>query len=100
MVAVVSYMVLSQENSRKTAFFGFSDGQPLTRSQFVKELRTVLAKAGIDAAKFAGHSSRIGAATTAATCGMPDYLIQILGRWESKAYTLYIRASQSVLRLV
>ena len=48
---------------------------------------------GIDheAEKFAGHSYRIEAATTAATCGMP---------WESSAYTFYTRTPPSVLCLV
>ena len=48
---------------------------------------------GIDheAEKFPGHSYRIGAATTAATCGMP---------WESSAYTFYTRTPPSVLCLV
>lgn len=97
MAAIVNYMVLPRGNARTTAFFGLSDGQPLTRTRFVKELCTALAKAGIDAAKFARHSFRIGAATTAATWGMPDSLIQTLGRWESMAYTLYIRTPPSVL---
>ena len=74
--AIVNYMVLPWENARTTAFFGFSDGQPLTRTQFVKELHTALTKAGIDATKFAGHSFIIGAATTAASWGMSDSLIQ------------------------
>ena len=54
----------------------YAQCQPLTRTQLVKELHTALAKAGIDATKFAGHSFRIGAATIAASCGMPDSLIQ------------------------
>ena len=83
--SIVNYMVLPRVNAKTTPFFGFSDGQPLTRTRFVMELRTALAKAGIDVTKFAGHSFRIGAATTAATCGMPDLLIQTLGRWESMA---------------
>ena len=95
--AIVNYMVLPRENSRTIAFFGFSDGQPLTRTRFVKELCTALAKAGIDVTKFAGHIFRIRAATTAVTCGMSDSLIQTMGRWESMAYTLYIRTPQSVL---
>ena len=95
--AIVNYMVLPRVNAKTTAFFGFSDSQPLTRTRFVMELRTALAKAGIDATKFAGHSFRIGAATTAATCGIPDLLIQTLRRWESMAYTLYIRTPPSVL---
>ena len=79
--AIVNYMVLPRENSTTSTFFGFSDGQPLTRTRFVKELRTALAKVGINAAQFAGHSFRIGAATTATACGVPDSLIQTLGRW-------------------
>ena len=48
---------------------------------------------GIDheAEKFAGHSYRIEAVTTAPTCGMP---------WESSAYTFYTRTPPSVLCLV
>ena len=34
---------------------------------------------------------RIGAATTAASCGVPDHLIITLGRWSSDAYQVYIR---------
>ena len=72
---IVKYVVLPRENARTTASFGFSDGQPLTRTRFVKELCTALVKAGIDAIRFAGHNFRIEAATIATTCGMPDSLI-------------------------
>ena len=83
-VAIVNYMILPRGQARTTAFFGFSDGRPLTRDLFVRELRTALTAVGIEAEKFAGHSFRIGAATTAATCGMPDSLIQTLGRWRAQ----------------
>ena len=52
---------------------------------------------GIDASAYAGHSFRIGAAMTAAACGLPESLIKTLSRWESSAYILYIRTSQSTL---
>ena len=32
-----------------------------------------------------------GAATTAAESGLPEYLIKKLGRWESNAFSLYVK---------
>jgi len=46
---------------------------------------------------YAGHSFRIGAATTAAQRGIQDSLIKTLGRWESSAYTVYIRTPRETL---
>ncbi|GLB44025.1 hypothetical protein LshimejAT787_1502090 [Lyophyllum shimeji] len=39
---------------------------------------------------FAGHSFRRGAASAAAAAGCSDYEIQLLGRWRSDPYKLYI----------
>ena len=47
-----------------------------------------------------GRFLTIGAATTAAQCGLQDALIKTLGRWESSAYTRYIRTSADTLRKV
>ena len=46
--------------------------------------------AGIDG-NFSSHSFCIGAATVAARNGVPDHLIEALGRWTSNAYQLYIK---------
>ena len=53
--------------------------------------------AGIDTTRYVGHSFRIGAATTAAACGIQDSLIKTLGRWESAAYMLYVRTPVETL---
>ena len=101
--AILGYMAQCRDTcrgNRKGPFFTFSDGHPLTRDKLVQELKTALKKAGIEADNYAGHSFRIGAATTAAAQGLPDSLIKTLGRWESAAYTLYIRTPQKTLRSV
>ena len=96
---VLSYMANPRPavSSASGPFFVFSDGRVLTRERFVKELRAALKAGGFRADDYAGHSFRIGAATTAASHGMPDSLIKTLGRWESAAYMLYIRTPHSVL---
>ena len=58
--------------------FHFHDGRPLTRERFVAKVRGALTAAGIEENKYAGHSFRIGTATTAAQCGIPDATIQLL----------------------
>ena len=98
--AILSYMALPKPKAGPppSPFFTFSDGSPLTRDRLVRELRAALRSAGVEADHYAGHSFRIGAATTAAAHGLPDSLIKTLGRWESAAYLLYIRTPQSTLR--
>ena len=87
--AILSYMVI--RGSLPGPFFMFEDKRPLTRDRFVGEMRKALEQAGVTAKQYSGHSFRIGAATTAASCGLQDSLIKTLGRWESAAYTVYIR---------
>ena len=50
-------------------------------------MREALRQAGVDASKFAGHSFRRGAATTALEKVISDATIKMLGRWRSEAYT-------------
>ena len=47
--------------------------------------------------EYAWHSFRIGAATTAGTCGLNDSSIQMLGRWSSSAYQVYIKTPRQQL---
>ena len=93
--ALLGYMVL--RGNRDGPMFLFANGDHLTRDRFVTQLRRALTTAGVDCRLYAGHSFRIGAATTASMCGIQDSLIKTLGRWESSAYTVYIRTSPSTL---
>ena len=80
--------------------FKLPNGNPLTRPAFVDKIREVLAHLGYPPHSYAGHSFRVGAATTAATVGIEDSLIQTLGRWRSSAYLLYVRIPGEQLRHV
>ena len=46
---------------------------------------------------YSSHSFRIGAATVAARNGVPDHLIQTLGRWSTNVYKSYIRTPVEAL---
>ena len=87
--AVLSFMVL--RGNSPGPLFRRSNGRFLTRQVFVSSLRAALVEAGYPAEKYAGHSFRIGAATTASRCGLQDALIKTLGRWESQAYQTYVQ---------
>ena len=93
--AVLAYMVL--RGATPGPFFFFADGSYLTRDRFVVSVRAALRMQGVDDSRYSGHSFLIGAATTAALRGLPDSLIKSLGRWESSAYTVYIRTPRETL---
>lgn len=76
--------------------FLLQSGLPLSRSLLTDWIRKIVHAAGVHG-NFASHSFRIGAATVAARNGVPDHLIQTLGRWSSNAYQLYIRTPTDVL---
>ena len=68
-----------------------------TKGQFVSEIRSILNMAGLPQHHYAGHSFRIGAATSAALAGVGDSTIQPLGRWYSAAFLQYIRMPREQL---
>ena len=87
--ALLNYLIV--RGSAPGLLFHFCDSTPLTKSKFTAKFRELLSLAGIDCANYAGHSFRIGAASTAAAKGIEDSLIQTLGRWKSSAYLAYVR---------
>ena len=64
--------------------------RPYTREHVVQTLHELAILSGLGYGAWNGHSFRRGAATWAATVGIPDAQIQILGRWRSDAYKAYI----------
>jgi hypothetical protein len=76
------------------------DSHPLLRDQFIAAVKAALQSAGLVNTLYSGHSFRIGAATSAASAGVPAHLIQAMGRWSLDAYLTYIRAPPQLLASV
>ena len=80
--------------------FTFQSGPFLTRGRLTNETRLLLSKGGLNSGEFAGHSFRIGAATTATSANLPPWLIKVFGRWSSDCFERYIKTPPSVLAQV
>ena len=93
--AVLNYMAI--RGTAQGPFFMTSTGQPLIKAAFIAKVRHALKEIGLPYECFAGHSFRIGAATTAAKLGLEDSLIRTLGRWNSDAFLSYIRTPREHL---
>ena len=95
--ALLAYLAI--RGRKPGPVFCMANGGYLTRDIFFREVRKALTAAGFDQSKYAGHSFRIGAATTAAAAAgsIEDSTIKTLGRWESSAYQLYVRLSREEL---
>ena len=93
--AVLGYIALRGDQSGP--FFLTTAKTPLSKPDFISKFRTVLGRLGLPAEDYAGHSFRIGAATSAALAGVEDSMIQLLGRWQSAAFLRYIKTPQERL---
>jgi len=101
LTAIKAYLALRESHGgarQSSALYVTNDGNPLTRTKFISNLKFVLQCLGLDESKFSGHSLRIGAATTCSKLRLEDHLIKTLGRWSSDCYTRYIRTAQSTIQ--
>ena len=92
--AMYSYLLAA---SPQGPLFSFQSSRYLTRSAVVHLLRDAAHYAGLPYKSLKGLSFRIGAASTAAAAGLPNWLIKVLGRWSSGCYQLYIHSPKNVL---
>ncbi len=79
--ALLAYLVVRGNNP--CFLFQFANGSLFIKPRFIANIRQLLGAEGIDPSRYAGHSFRIGAATTAGGRGVNDSVIQTLGRWQS-----------------
>ena len=70
---------LARRGDKPGVLFQWQEGTPLSKTRFVEAVRLALTAAHLPAQDYAGHSFRIGAATTAAMAGLEDSTIQSLG---------------------
>ena len=88
---------LSTANPSTGPIFKYKNGKPLSRTLFTEEIRNLLSLGGLEPKHYAGHSFRIGAATTAAAVNIPAWLIKTMGRWSSDCFERYIRTPKDTL---
>ena len=96
-VAALKALFDADPQPENAPLFHEDPNNALTRGFFIRTIRAALLSAGYDPAAFAGHSFRRGAASSAAVAGYSDYEIQLLGRWRSDAYKLYLEVDRSRL---
>jgi site-specific recombinase XerD len=97
-VALLNYISLRPQGHGPLLLH--NDQSPLTRQEFIVELKSAIQLLGLNQQLYSGHSFRIGAATSAASAGVPAHIIQTMGRWSSDAYLCYIRSSADELAKV
>lgn len=98
--AMVVYLNPRPLSSDSGPLFTYVSGGLLTREKLTRETRFLISKGGLNSREFAGHSFRIGAATTAASANIAPWLIKVLGRWSSDCFERYIKTPPSVLAQV
>ena len=93
--AVLGY--IESRGAQSGPFFLNSRKETLRKSTFITEIQQILENLSFPQHQYAGHSFRIGAATSAALAGVEDSTIQLLGRWRSAAFVRYVKTPQDRL---
>ena len=96
--AVLKYIAIHLPG--KGPLFVHKDSTPLMRESFVKGVKAALAAANINFQGYSGHSFRIGAVTAAAAAGVLVHTMNMVGRWTSHAYLLYVCTPRETLASV
>ena len=94
-LCAVRAMDLYLEGSQpRGTLFRFATSGALSQRHFNHLIKDLAQRVGIPVSRYSTHSFRIGAATTAAAAGIPDWKIKMLGRWLSDSYQTYVRTPE------
>ena len=96
--AVLAYIAIRGQDDEP--LFKLKNGRPLSCQLLVQKLRSTPSSAGVDCKRYAGHSFRIGAATTAIARGVSETTVQTLGRWASDSFKRYVRIPREDLAMI
>ena len=91
---LIAYM--NQHPVKSGPLFTYTDHTLLTQRRLNALLKSAIPSNPNN--PISSHSLRIGAATTAASAGLPRWLIQQLGRWVSDCFRTYIRIPQNTFK--
>ena len=73
--------------------FSFSNNKFVSYTSFTSRLKSLLLTAGVDPAKYSGHSFRRGGATYLHSLGASPLEIQASGDWQTMVFTRYLHLS-------
>lgn len=68
--------------TNQSPLFSLDGMRPISRFVFLRRVRILLTRAGIDGRKYSGHSFRRGGAQSAHDAGLSVEHIQLIGRWK------------------
>lgn len=76
-------------------FFVYRGELRLSYYTFSKCIKETAVQMGLKPEFFSTHSLRVAGASALAAAGVPDYVIQIMGRWKSLVFLTYIRLASN-----
>ena len=82
--------------SKRPAFMNL-DGTPYSYRQAREDTKHYVTQAGYDKRCGGTYCFRIGMASEAGKQSLPDWIIKLLGRWNSECYKVYIRTNPALL---
>ena len=73
--------------------FSYSRNSFINHRSYTVRLKSLLSKAGLDPARYSGHSFRRGGASYLYSIGGTTLMVQVLGDWSSQVFTRYLHLS-------